>query len=304
MYIYMCLYVLRALLRAFILSFFIIFPLLPSLQSENRLRALYAFLVGRYLSFSIMVISPADISTQVKQIAGDIPKLVGSRLRDIKERENYFLAQEQWIRKRVQLLDEAQSLIIKERDLLKIQHEHCREQIAKSRTEEDDLHEVEMKFRRLANVSPFLKTKEDTVNAALQSISASIEKLEESVQKTLNEKSQFTKRHQTLKEAEQMKSTQTIDLVKEVEKLTTKQRDLEQDIVNLKRKREDLSQWSDRLEKNETELTAQTAALLNLLGTTGILHRGRRHSYQSLQALLAGEKIEIDDDGPTQPLDG
>lgn len=245
----------------------------------------------------------ANVAEEINQIAEDIPKLVACGLRDLQERENYFLSQEKWIRRRVDLLDEAQSLIIRERDLLKEQHDHCREQIANSRTTSDELREAEAKFRRQANVSPFLKRKEHLLDTALQTVSDSIEKLEESLKEVFTEKDQMAKRHQALKEAEQMKSTQTVELLKEVENLTKRQKYLDDDIINLHQQREGLSQWSDRLEKSETMLSVRTVALLNRHDLTTLLPTEKLHSLLSMQVMHAGSDVAIDHDETPEEID-
>lgn len=250
-----------------------------------------------------MVNSSTDVSEEVQKIANEIPNLVACGLRDLKERENYFLAQEKFIRQRVQLLDEAQSLIIRERDMLKKQHDHCREQIAQSRTQSDELQDAEINFRRLANISPFLKRKENLLNNALQTVSEAIEELDESLNKAFKEKDKLQTRHEALKEAERMKSTQTIDLLNDVQKLTSEKKHLEQDIVDLKRERDNLTQWSDRLEKKEMSIATQTRALLERLTMAGILLHGKRHSLQSLQDVLAKEDIARDQEAASEDID-
>lgn len=195
-----------------------------------------------------------DISHRVKSIVEKIPQLIGAGLKDSGDHEKYFLSQEAWIRQRVNYLDEVQTLIAKERDLLKKQHDHCREQIIKARMVAANLVKYEAKFSKMCDVAPTLQSNERILDEELEKVNLSLEEIEKKLEVALKKNDDAQRRQGELKAEEIAKTGLTNELLDKVDSLTSKQQTLAFDIKKMERQRDALNEWSVQLDATEASL--------------------------------------------------
>eukprot|EP00796_Vickermania_ingenoplastis_P011123 gene11123-7749_t len=237
-----------------------------------------------------MTTRSSDVVLNVQRVVRSIPELIASGVKDENEREKYYLAQEAWIRERVSLLDETQSLIAQERDLLKIQHDHCREHIIKTRQAVEKYKNADSRFSNLCAAQPTLQKKEKMLDLQLYEVFSALEGIEQSLEAALKKKEISQNQHMELKKEERKRSDVILDLVEDVDKLKTKQQTLSADIKKLERQREALNEWSERLEAREVHLSSRKTELFQqqedaetLYRAAGVpfsipLHRLHRHN--------------------------
>lgn len=199
----------------------------------------------------------------VEALSQEVPNLLAAEVADQRERESYYLSQEGWIRQRVQYLDEIQALIGRERDILKDQHDFCRNEIMKCRRTTVKLEEVKSKFLESKDITPSIQLYETQINSDLETITAALNDIESSIDAAMTQKRQKESEHEELKREKDANIDLIEDLLDRIECLEGDQREFGDSIVKLDRQCKALIEWSDRLNQKEGSLSSKKSTLLS-----------------------------------------